>query len=81
MSAVTIRNLSSETHWALRALANKNKCSTEAQIRTILDKAVKPIAAVGLGSAIHAFATQHGGVDLKTVRDRTPALDNAAVFE
>ncbi|MGP4693912.1 FitA-like ribbon-helix-helix domain-containing protein, partial [Agrobacterium cavarae] len=42
MVAVTIRNLSDETHRALRARASYHGRSTEAEIRDILEAAVRP---------------------------------------
>ena len=81
MSAVTIRNLSSETHRALKAMAEKHQLSTEAQIRLILDEAVRPRDKTGLGSAIHALAMQHGGFDIEFKRDKALAASDAASFE
>ena len=42
MAAVTIRNLSEETHRALKRRAALHGSSTEAEIRTILEEAVRP---------------------------------------
>ncbi|HWE99158.1 MAG TPA: plasmid stabilization protein [Caulobacteraceae bacterium] len=52
MAAVTIRNLSDETHRALRVRAARHGRSTEAEIREILDGAVKPSQRVRLGSLL-----------------------------
>ena len=42
MTAVTVRNLSPETHRALKLRAATHARSTEAEIRAILDEAVQP---------------------------------------
>lgn len=73
MSAIVVRNISAETHRALRARARRHGRSTEAEIRTILDGAVRPGARVRLGSALAALARPLGGLNLKVTRDKTPA--------
>lgn len=73
MSAIVIRNLSPETHRALQARAAQHGRSTEAEARTILDEAVRPIERVKLGSALAALASPLGGLDLDISRDQTPA--------
>ena len=73
MPAIVVRKISSATHRALRARARQNGRSTEAEIRAILDSAVRPAARVGLGSALAALAKPYGGLELKIVRDKTPA--------
>ena len=72
MAAITIRNLSDETHRALRARAVKHGRSTEAEVRAILDAAVRPGGRVRLGSALVEAFRPFGGVDLEIPRDRTP---------
>ena len=42
MSAIVVRNISPETHRALRAQARERGRSTEAEISAILDGAVRP---------------------------------------
>ena len=42
MAAVTVRNLPEETHRALKLRAARNGRSTEAEIRVILEEAVRP---------------------------------------
>ena len=73
MSAIVVRNLSAETHRALQARAAQHGRSTEAEVRAILDEAVRPITRVILGSALAALAQPFGGLDLEISRDRTPA--------
>jgi plasmid stability protein len=62
MAAVTIRNLSDEAHRALKLRAAKNKRSTEAEIRDILESAVRPTLRVG--SELVELGKRFGGVDL-----------------
>jgi plasmid stability protein len=73
MAAIVIRNLSPETHRALQALAAKHGRSTEAEVRSILNEAVRPAARVKLGTALAALAQPFGGFDLEISRDKTPA--------
>lgn len=70
MSAVTVRNLPEETHRALKLRAIRHGRSTEAEIRYILENAVRP--KMGLGSLLASFANEIGGVDLDVQRDKTP---------
>ncbi len=73
MVAITVRNLSEETHRALRARAAEHGRSTEAEIRAILDAAARPEARLKLGSALVALFQPLGGVELDIERDKTPA--------
>lgn len=52
MAAVTIRNLSEEAHRALKLRAARHNRSTEAEIRAILEAAVRPDGRVRLGTAL-----------------------------
>ena len=71
MAAVTIRNLSDETHRALKVRAAQHGRSTEAEIRDILEHAANPPDRIKLGSALAAIGRQHGGIDLDIERDKT----------
>jgi antitoxin FitA len=71
MAAITIRNLSDETHRALRVRAAEHGRSTEAEIRAILDEAARPAERLKMGSALVAIFRSAGGVDLQIDRDRT----------
>ncbi|MGA1804995.1 FitA-like ribbon-helix-helix domain-containing protein [Rhizobium tumorigenes] len=78
MAAVTIRNISDETHRALRARATHHGRSTEAEIRDILEAAVRPSGRVKLGSLLAAIGRDAKLSDsdveaLQQQRDRTPA--------
>ena len=71
MSSVTVRNLPDATHRALKHRAAQHGRSTEAEIRHILENAVR--SQNGLGSALAAIGRGFGGVELNVVRDKTPA--------
>lgn len=73
MPAVTIRKLSPETHRALKARARGHGRSTEAEIRAILDAAVKPAGETGIGSALMKLGRRFRGVELAIARDPAPA--------
>jgi plasmid stability protein len=77
MPAVTIRNLSEETHRALRVRAARHGRSTEAEIRDILEAAVRPSQRVKLGSLLASIGRDaelsNGDVEALQERDPTPA--------
>jgi len=82
MSAVTIRNLSAETHRALKLRAAQHNRSTEAEMRAILEAAVRPEGRLRLGTALSATSREMGLTNadiealeqtLEQVRDRRPA--------
>lgn len=84
MSSVTIRNLPDEVHRALRVRAAQHGRSTEAEIRAILESAVKPQGRLKLGSMLAEIGrkvklTEEEFAILESVRDKTPA--RAARFE
>lgn len=72
MASVTVRNLSDETHRALRVLAAMHGHSTEAEIRAILDNTVRPDNRIKLGSLLAKIGLEVGGVDLEIERDKLP---------
>ena len=82
MAAVTIRNLSEEAHRALKFRAARHNRSTEAEMRAILEAAVRPEGRLRLGTALSAASRQMGLTNadiealeqtLEQVRDRRPA--------
>lgn len=78
MPAVTIRNLSDETHRALRVRAAHHGRSTEAEIRDIIEAAVRPSERVKLGSLLAAIGrdAELSNDDVEALqqnRDKTPA--------
>ena len=60
MPAVTIRNLSDETHRALKIRAAQHKRSTEAEMRAILEAAVRPEGRLRLGTALAEMSRKIG---------------------
>jgi plasmid stability protein len=60
MAAVTIRNLSEEAHRALKVRAAKNNRSTEAEMRAILEAAVRPEGRLRLGTALSEAGRKMG---------------------
>ncbi|KRA52041.1 MULTISPECIES: hypothetical protein [Pseudomonadota] len=79
MPAVTIRNLSDEAHRALKVRAAHHGRSTEAEIRDILEEAVRPANRLRIGSAMAALSREAGLTNadfeaLEQSRDRTPAV-------
>lgn len=79
MPAVTIRNLSEEAHRALKVRASHHGRSTEAEIRDILEAAVRPADRLRIGSALSALSRKAGLTNadfeaLEKVRDKTPAI-------
>ena len=79
MSVVTVRNLPEEIHRALKLRAAQHGRSTEAEIRKILEEAVRPEKRIKIGSELAAFRQQLGGINLDLTRDKTPT--EPAVFE
>ncbi|MBK1622173.1 FitA-like ribbon-helix-helix domain-containing protein [Afifella marina] len=78
MPAVTIRNLSDETHRALKVRAAQHGRSTEAEMRDILEAAVRPAERLRLGSALSALSRKAGLTNadfeaLEQARDKTTA--------
>lgn len=72
MASVTVRNLPDETHRALRVRAAMHGRSTEAEIRAILESAVRPEQRVKLGTLLADIGREVGGIDLEIERDKTP---------
>jgi antitoxin FitA len=78
MAAVTIRNLSDETHRALKLRAAQHNRSTEAEMRAILESAVLPEGRLKLGTALAEIGRKHGITNedveaLEQAWDRRPA--------
>jgi antitoxin FitA len=71
MASITVRNLPEETHRALRVRAAMAGRSTEAEIRSILERAARPEGRVKLGSLLAEIGQQVGGFDLVLERDKT----------
>lgn len=75
MAALTVRNLPDAVHRALRIRAAQHGRSTEAEVRAILEAAVKPPRRLTMGDALSAMSRQYGltDQDLALERSRTPA--------
>ncbi len=78
MAAVTIRNLSEEAHRALKVRAARHNRSTEAEMRAILEAAVRPEARLRLGTALADMSRRIGLTNadveaLEHTRDSKPA--------
>ena len=78
MASVTVRNLPDETHRALRVRAATRGVSTEAEIRAILEDAVRPESRIKLGSLLAAigqsiYEATGEDIALDITRDKTPA--------
>jgi plasmid stability protein len=76
MSILTVRNLPEEVHRALRVRAAQHGRSTEAEVRAILEDAVKPEGRVKLGSLLADIGRQAKLTDEELTvfeqRDKTP---------
>jgi plasmid stability protein len=77
MAMLTVRNLPEEVHRALRVRAAVHGRSTEAEVRAILEEAVKPQGRVKLGSLLADIGRQAKLSDedfaVFAQRDKTPA--------
>jgi antitoxin FitA len=78
MAAVTIRNLSEEAHRALKVRAAQHNRSTEAEMRAILEAAVRPEARLRVGTALSDLSRKAGLTNadieaLEQARDARPA--------
>jgi plasmid stability protein len=78
MAAVTIRNLPEETHRALKVRAAQHNRSTEAEMRAILEDAVRPAGRLQMGTLLADMSRKIGLTNadveaLNQTRDKTPA--------
>ena len=78
MAAVTIRNLPEAVHRALKVRAAQHSRSAEAEMRAILEAAVRPEVRLRLGSALSDMSRRIGVTNadveaLEQARDRQPA--------
>jgi antitoxin FitA len=78
MATMTVRNLPDEVHRALRLRATSHGRSTEAEVRDILESAVKPQARLRMGDALKDLGQRLGlsNEDFKVfdeVRTKAPA--------
>ncbi|HVL72795.1 MAG TPA: plasmid stabilization protein [Beijerinckiaceae bacterium] len=78
MAAVTIRDLSDEAHRALKMRAARHNRSPEAEMRAILEAAVRPEGRLRLGTALSDMSRRIGLTNadveaLDNARDSRPA--------
>lgn len=78
MAMMTVRNIPEEVHNALKVRAKLHNRSTEAEVRAILEDAIRPEARVRMGDALASIGRKIGLTDedlmvVEQVRDRTPA--------
>jgi plasmid stability protein len=78
MAMLTVRNLPDEVYRALRVRAAKHGRSAEAEVRAILESAVKPEGRMKLGSLLadigrRARLTDEEFAVFEQVRDKSPA--------
>ena len=78
MAAVTIRNLSEETHRALKVRAAQHNRSAEAEMRAILEAAVRPEDRLRLGTVLAQMSRKIGLTNadveaLENAREARPA--------
>lgn len=79
MATMTVRNLPDEVHRALRVRAAAHGRSTEAEVRDILENAVKPERRIRMGDALAGLGRRIGLTNadvevLEQARDKTPAM-------
>ncbi len=73
MASITVRSLPDEVHRALKLRAAGNARSTEAEVRAILEEAVRPKEQMKMGTALRELGRRLGGLDLHIERDKAPA--------
>jgi len=78
MAILTVRNVPDEVHRALRVRAAMHGRSTEAEVREILESAVKPEQRVRMGDALAELGRRLGLTNddfavFDEARDKTPA--------
>lgn len=73
MASITVRNVPDEVHRGLRVRAATHGRSAEAEIRAILEDAMRPEGRVKLGSVLAEIGRQASGFGLETERDKSPA--------
>ncbi|MCA8092946.1 Arc family DNA-binding protein [Burkholderia anthina] len=72
MPVITVRNLPDEVHRALRVRAAQHGRSTEAEVRDILEQAVRPGGRPRLGTLLVEIGREAGGIDLEIQRGTAP---------
>lgn len=78
MAILTVRNVPDEVHRALRVRAANHGRSTEAEVREILERAVKPEQRIRIGDALAELSGRTGLTNddfevFDQMRDKAPA--------
>ncbi len=83
MATLTIRNLPDEVHRSLRGRAALHGRSTEAEVRALLEEAVKPQGRLKLGSMLTQVGREMKLTDdeVALISQRNPALPRPMSFE
>lgn len=83
MAMLTVRNLPDEVHRALRVLAAGHNRSTEAEVRAILEEAVKPRGRLKLGSLLADIGQQIRLTDeeVALINQRDQSVPHSVSFE
>ena len=83
MAMLTVRNLPDEVHRALRVRAAGHGRSTEAEVRAILEEAVKPQGRLKLGSLLADIGWQVRLTDeeVAAINQRDKSLPRPVSFE
>ncbi len=83
MATLTVRNLPDEVHRSLRARAALHGRSTEAEVRALLEEAVKPQGRLKLGSMLTQVGREMKLTDdeVALISQRNPALPRPMRFE
>jgi plasmid stability protein len=83
MAILTVRNLPDEVHRALRVRAARHGRSTEAEVRAILQEAVKPPGRLRLGSWLADIGRQVRLTDeeIALINERDRSLPRQVEFE
>lgn len=83
MAILTVRNLPDEVHRALRVLAAGHGRSTEAEVRAILEEAVKPKGRMKLGSLLADIGqqTRLSDEETKLITQRDQSAPDPVNFE
>jgi plasmid stability protein len=68
VATLTVRNVPEETRQALAARARAANRSMEAEVRLVLEAAVRPPDRVKLGSLLSRIGAETGGLDMEDVR-------------
>lgn len=83
MAMLTVRNLSDEVRRALRVRAARHGHSTEAEVRAILEEAVKPQGRMKLGSMLADVGRQVRLADeeIALINERDKSAPRPVIFK